>query len=98
MVSENRNINETIVNIFLSIIVLAVIVGVCLFVLSQMNIQSWNYYKDTCDKYNGTLITYECYNNPMNAGFCDLDTTKKGQYCELNNGSEIDITIKNVIA
>ena len=64
-------------------------------ILSSMNIQMWDYYNEECNKLNGSLVTYECYNSGLN-NYCDLDTTKTGQWCVLSNGSEIDLTIKSI--
>lgn len=67
---------------------IVLVLGIALFVLDKMNVDMKIYYKQTCDEMNGTLITY----SGSNCDNCKLG----GTYCKVNNGTEVDITIRNV--
>jgi len=90
------NLQENMINFALTFMVICVMIMIIALTLSTMKNQLWDYYVSKCNELNGTLVTYECYNTPLNNGFCDLDTTKTGQWCSLLNGTEIDLTIREV--
>lgn len=91
-----KNLNDILIQIGIFIVVISIIFLITLLMLSQINIQGWNYAKNECDRLNGTLITYECYNSPISN--CDYKTMQIGDYCQLPDGSEIDLTIRTAIS
>ncbi len=65
-----------------------------ILILEQLGVGMQEYYKETCDEMDGTLIFYECQNLLWVTPCSELKT---GMWCKLNNGTEIDITIRNII-
>lgn len=85
-----KNLINILIQVRIIVGVMCVIILILFLMFSEMNIQGWIYAKRECDKLNGSLIIYECYNYPY------LPCEKFGEYCKLNNGSEIDLTIRNI--
>jgi hypothetical protein len=81
--------------IFYAVITFSIVVGIIILILAQVPIQEERFYTEMCNEMGGTVTMYECFNSGN--GFCDLDTTKNGVYCSLQNGTEVDMTIRNAI-
>ena len=90
---------KTFSSVILLIGVIGLIVFLGLFIVNKMDSQIESYYQRTCmdmnnAKTNPQLVTY----SGCNCGsFVSCDNCHKaGTFCILENGSEIDITIRNV--
>ena len=81
-------------DISLAFLMICLIVFVFFLMLGGMKLQMEEYYQNTCDEMNGTLIFYsDCQTIPFtNVSDCEKEG---GVYCKLNNGTEVDITIRN---
>jgi len=85
-----KNNKNTLNSILITIILIIIIIFMFILVLSKFNTGFQEYSKQICDKMNGTLIFYECQ---CNIG-SDCEDLKCGNYCKLNNGTEVDVNFK----
>jgi lipoprotein signal peptidase len=92
MKQETKN---TLEGIFWFVASFSIVIMIIVLILAQIPIQEERYYTEKCNELGGSITMYECFNSGN--GFCDLDTTKTGVYCVLQNGTEVDLTIRNSI-
>lgn len=75
--------------IFYFVATFSIVIMIIILILAQIPIQEERYYTEKCNELGGTITMYECFNSGN--GFCDLDTTKIGFYCVLQNGTEVEM-------
>lgn len=97
MVSEEelKKAKNWLQGIAYAVITFSIVIMIIVLILAQIPIQEERYYTEKCNELGGSITMYECFNSGN--GFCDLDTTKTGVYCVLQNGTEVDLTIRNSI-
>jgi len=87
-------INNTFFSIMITFCVIILLMVIGFFILDKMNVDIQEYYEKTCYEMNGRLVYYSgCQPEPFTSNRnCDKES---GTYCKLDNGTEIDITIRN---
>ena len=93
--SKNKRNLNTIAQLIVFLMVSILVIGIGFFILDKVFVDMKLYYEQTCDEMNGILVTY----SGCNCGRiveCGCEKVG-GTYCKLNNGTEIDITIRNAI-
>ncbi len=90
---EKMKIKQTIT--FLCVAILVIAVG--FFMVYKMDLSMSEYYEKTCGEMNGELVAYSgCQPEPFTGERnCEKES---GTYCKLNNGTEVDITIRDAVS
>jgi len=76
-------------------VIIVMLIGI--LILSKMNVDIEEYYQKTCDEVNGYLVAYSGCS--CDGFFVKCECEKEGGvYCKLNNGTEVDITIRDAVS
>lgn len=89
---------QLLITIFYGMILIVFIISIFVIAIHTLSDQIGDYYEDKCyNELNGTsIITYSGCNCNI---FVDCDSCHEtGTFCQLKNGTEIDITIRDAIA
>ena len=89
-----KNDSNILWQVSLMVFMIGIIIFIVILILRNMGNQIDNYYQETCNEMNGSLVVYSGCNCDGYFVECGCEY-EGGVYCELNNGTKVDITIRN---